>query len=29
MNAEDLGGSLGPLDYAVSLGEHGQDVALD
>ena len=29
MNAENLGSSLGSLDYAVSLGQYGQDVALD
>ena len=28
MNAENLGSSLGSLDYAVSLGQYRQDVAL-
>ena len=28
MNAEDLGSSLGALDYAGSLGQYGQDMAL-
>jgi len=27
MDAEDLGSSLGSLDYAGSLGQYGQDMA--